>query len=402
MRKDPRVAEALMTILSARQRVAETLEAMHLSGVLGAIIPEFGNLYARVLHDLYHIYTVDRHSLVAVRELERLRTGEFKDPTPLLTEVARELDHLPLVFLALLLHDIGKGHGHDHHERGASLTAEVSQRLGLNSEEIDLVVFLVRNHLMMSQVAQKGDLDDHTTVEEFARTVGSIDRLKALYLLTYADMRAVAPKVYNNWRDMLLSDLYMRALKVLEQGDREAVDPARRLATVKAAVRETLLAASAPEADVSAFLDEMPDRYFFTVPEDDIPLHFDLMRSLDDRPLVCRIRHFPGSRVQRVHRRDARPAGAVLDDRGRADRQQSQHPVGANYDAHQRRRDGRVSRVASDGRGLDGAGRGPLAARRARPRARHHRPAGYRGAGRRARITCRAPAASSCATCRPK
>ena len=97
-------------------------------------------------------------------------------------------------------------------------------------------MFLVRNHLMMSQVAQKGDLDDHTTVEEFARTVGSIDRLKALYLLTYADMRAVAPKVYNNWRDMLLSDLYLRALKVLEQGDREAVDPARRLATVKAAV----------------------------------------------------------------------------------------------------------------------------------------------------------------------
>ncbi len=234
MRKDPRIAAALMTILSARQRVAETLEAMHLSGVLGALIPEFGNLYARVLHDLYHIYTVDRHSLVAVRELERLRTGEFKDSTPLLTEVARELDRLPLVFLALLLHDIGKGHGHDHHERGASLTAQVSQRLGLNSEEIDLVVFLVRNHLLMSQVAQKGDLADHITIEEFARTVGSIDRLKALYLLTYADMRAVAPKVYNNWRDMLLSDLYMQALKVLEQGDREAVDPARRLATVKA------------------------------------------------------------------------------------------------------------------------------------------------------------------------
>jgi [protein-PII] uridylyltransferase len=266
---------------------------MHLSGVLGAIIPEFGNLYARVLHDLYHIYTVDRHSLVAVRELERLRTGEFKDATPLLTEVARELDNLPHVFLALLLHDIGKGHGHDHHERGATLTAEVSQRLGLDSEEIDLVVFLVRNHLMMSQVAQKGDLDDQTTVAEFARQVGSIDRLKALYLLTYADMRAVAPKVYNNWRDMLLSDLYMRALKVLEQGGHEAVDPARRLATVKGAVRDTLLAAAAPVAEVEWFLSEMPDRYFFTVPEDDIPLHFELMRALDDHPLVSRIRHFP-------------------------------------------------------------------------------------------------------------
>src|SRR5260221_7295963 len=288
-RCDPRTGMALMGILSGRQRVAETLEAMHLAGVLGAMIPEFGNLYARVLHDLYHIYTVDRHSLVAVRELERLRVGEFKAATPLLTEVARELDCLPLVFLALLLHDIGKGHGHDHHERGANLTTEVSARLGLDTEEIDLVVFLVRNHLMMSQAAQKGDLDDQTTADEFARQVGSIDRLKALYLLTYADMRAVAPKVYNNWRDMLLSDLYMRALKVLEQGDREAVDPARRLAIVKASVRENLTAVGAAPSDVQSFLDEMPDRYFFTVPEDDIPLHFDLMRSLDDRPLVCRI-----------------------------------------------------------------------------------------------------------------
>ncbi len=293
MRRDPKTGQALMRILAHRGRVADTLEAMHRAGVLGAIIPEFGNLYARVLHDLYHIYTVDRHSLVAVRELERLRAGEFKDATPLLTEVARDLDCLPLVFLALLLHDIGKGHGHDHHERGANLTAEVSARLGLDPEEIDLVVFLVRNHLMMSQVAQKGDIDDERTVDEFARQVGSIDRLKALYLLTYADMRAVAPKVYNNWRDMLLSELYLRALRLMEQTDREAVDPARRLLTMKNTVREQLAPSGAPAAEIEAFLDEMPDRYFFTVPEPDIALHFDLMRALGDRPLVVRHRHFP-------------------------------------------------------------------------------------------------------------
>ncbi len=292
-RCDPRSGLALMGILSGRQRVAETLEAMHRAGVLGAVIPEFGNLYARVLHDLYHIYTVDRHSLAAVRELERLRAGEFKDNNPLLTEVAREVSALPLIFLALVLHDIGKGHGHDHHERGALLAAEVSRRLGLDGEETDLVLFLVRNHLMMSQVAQKGDVDDLRTVEEFVRTVGSIDRLKALYLMTFADMRAVAPKVYNNWRDMLLSDLYMRALKILEQGDREAVDPARRLALVKAAVRERLGSAKAVPAEIAAFLDLMPDRYFLTVAEDDIPLHFDLMRALGERALVCRHRHYP-------------------------------------------------------------------------------------------------------------
>ena len=292
-RCDPRTGMALMGIMSGRQRVAETLEAMHRAGVLGAVIPEFGNLYARVLHDLYHIYTVDRHSLAAVRELERLRAGEFKDSNPLLTEVAREITALPLIFLALVLHDIGKGHGHDHHERGALLTAEVSRRLGLDGEETDLVVFLVRNHLMMSQVAQKGDVDDVRTVEEFARTVGSIDRLKALYLMTFADMRAVAPNVYNNWRDMLLSDLYMRALKILEQGDREAVDPARRLALVKAAVRERIGPVGAAPEELAAFLDLMPERYFLTVSEDDIPTHFELMRALGEQALVCRHRHFP-------------------------------------------------------------------------------------------------------------
>lgn len=296
MRADPRLGAALMAILNAPERVAETLEAMHRAGVLGAIIPEFGNLYARVLHDLYHIYTVDRHSLVAVRELERLRAGEFKESTPLLTEVARAVDCLPLIFLALLLHDIGKGQGHDHHERGALLTADVCRRLGLGDEQIDAVVFLVRNHLLMSQVAQKGDVDDQQIVAEFARLAGSIERLKALYLLTFADMRAVAPNVYNNWRDMLLGDLYMRALKVLEQGDREAVDPARRLVQVKTAVRQQLEGHHAPAEAIEQFLERMPDRYFLTVPEGDIALHFELMQALakgEGFALVSRHRHFP-------------------------------------------------------------------------------------------------------------
>ncbi|HVN91246.1 MAG TPA: [protein-PII] uridylyltransferase [Candidatus Binataceae bacterium] len=294
MRNDPRTGNALMGILSGPQRVAMTLESMHRAGVLGAIIPEFGNLHARVLHDLYHIYTVDRHSLAAVRELERLRSGEFKEANSLLTEVARSYDAMPMIFLSLLLHDIGKGHGHDHHERGAVLTVEVCHRLGLDSEETDLVVFLVRNHLAMSQVAQKGDIEDARTVDEFTRMVGSIDRLKALYLMTFADIRAVAPKIYSNWRDMLLSELYQKALKILEQGDKEAVDPERRLALVKKEVRSRLSTTNAGADEIARFVDLMPDRYFLTVPESDIITHFDVMRALGEgQPLVCRHRVFP-------------------------------------------------------------------------------------------------------------
>ena len=292
-RSDPRFGATLMRILDGKQRVAETLEAMHRSGVLGALIPEFGNLYARVLHDLYHIYTVDRHSLAAVRELERLRAGEFKATTPVLTEVARQEDRLPLIFLALVLHDIGKGHGHHHHERGATLAEEVAKRMGLDTEQTDAVVFLVRNHLLMSEIGQKRDIEDDHLVKEFAREVGSIERLKELYLMTFADMRAVAPKVYNNWRDMLLKDLYMKTLKVLEQGDREAVDPARLIDLTKTELRNQL---TAPDGDrakaLEDFLERMPDRYFLITPRQDIPFHFDLMRRLDGNSLVCQHRHF--------------------------------------------------------------------------------------------------------------
>lgn len=288
-RADPRFGAALLRILQGGQRVADTLEAMHRAGVLGALIPEFGNLYARVLHDLYHIYTVDRHSLIAIRELERLRAGESKTTLTLLTEVARELDTVALVYLALLLHDIGKGHGHDHHERGALLAREVAQRLGIAPAEVDTVVFLVRHHLYMSEVAQKRDIDDHQSVAEFARIVGSIDRLKELYLMTFADMRAVAPKVYTNWRDLLLSDLYMRALKLLEQGDREAVDPAREVQLAKDELRAQL----AGSRELEDFLLQMPDRYFLITPRQDVPLHLSLMQRLREDALICHQRHFP-------------------------------------------------------------------------------------------------------------
>ena len=284
---------ALLSILRAPQRVAETLEAMHRAGVLGAIIPEFGNLDARVLHDLYHIYTVDRHSLAAVGYLERLRAGEFKEDNGLLTGVARDYDAMPLIFLALILHDIGKGHGHDHHERGAILTEQVCARLGLDSEATDLVVFLVRYHLWMSQVAQKGDVNDARTVEDFARVTGSIDRLKALYLMTFADMRAVAPKVYNKWRDTLLSELYIKTLRILEEGHKEAFDPDRRLALVKHDVREKLESLNAPAAEIAKFLELMPDRYFLTAPESEIATHFEMMRALNEgESLVSRHRPF--------------------------------------------------------------------------------------------------------------
>ncbi len=291
MRNDPRTGAALWQILEGKSNVASTLELMHRAGVLGALIPEFGKLYARSLHDLYHIYTVDRHSLAAVRELEELRAGLRRDQAPLLTEVARDIKCPAALYLALLLHDIGKGSGAHHHERGAQMALAITRRLGLDSEKAELVVFLVRNHLLMSEVINKRDLADERTVKDFASKVGSVERLKALYVLTYADMRAVGPNVYNSWRDILLSELYMRALRELERDDRETVDPDRSLAIAKQIARDKLVG-NDPEM-VEQFLRRMPERYFLSVAEHDIPLHFELVNSLGEQTLKCRHRHFP-------------------------------------------------------------------------------------------------------------
>ena len=170
-----------------------------------------------VLHDLYHIYTVDEHSLRGIYELERLRAGTCKDSLPLLTQVAREIDGIEILFLALLLHDIGKGHGGGHSERGAHMTADIAARLQLNTDGAAQLQFLVEHHLSMSHLAQRRDIHDQRLIIDFAKRVATIENLKKLYLLTFADMRAVGPKIWNNWHDMLLGELYMRTLEVFER-----------------------------------------------------------------------------------------------------------------------------------------------------------------------------------------
>ncbi len=209
-RDAPAMSEAFFEILRGKQRVYETLRDMHRAGVLGAYLPEFGALLCMVLHDLYHIYTVDEHSLRGIHELERLRAGEHKAIAPMLTQVMRDADRVEILFLGMLLHDIGKGHGGGHSERGAGMVEAVAKRLRLNTDDAAQLKFLVANHLHMSHLAQRRDIHDQRLVIEFARRVETLDNLKKLYLLTFADMRAVGPKIWNNWHDMLLSELYMQ------------------------------------------------------------------------------------------------------------------------------------------------------------------------------------------------
>ncbi len=286
-------AQIFRDILRWKTDVYESLMEMHKLGVLGAYIPEFGQLLCMVQHDLYHIYTVDEHSLMGVRELERLREGVYKKEMPLLTQVMREVDSVEIVFLSMMFHDIGKGQGGGHSEKGAAMVEAIAERLHLNSDESEQLIFLVRHHLLMSHLAQRRDVHDPRLVIDFSRNVGATETLKMLYLLTFADMKAVGPKVWNNWKDMLISELYLQAADVLETG--AFVEEAReeRVARIKQRVAEQLEAKGAGRERVEEFLREMPDRYFLTTPEEAVPRHFAMLGRLEEVPVETAIRHFP-------------------------------------------------------------------------------------------------------------
>jgi [protein-PII] uridylyltransferase len=289
------VVQSFREILRGRSRVYETLSAMHELEVLDRLIPEFGQLRCMVIRDFYHIYTVDEHTLRGVMELERLRAGEQRESSPLLTQVMREVERPEVLYLAMLLHDIGKGHGHGHSDRGARLAEEAARRMELNDDDVAQVERLVRHHLLMSHVAQHRDIRDDRVIIDFARHVGSAEVLKKLYVMTFADMRAVAPNVWNNWRNLLLAELYLRTLELFEKGQFSEEAREARVERVKERVRQAIADREGMRTILETVLATMPASYFLTTPEQSFPHHIELLREFregEEGGLVSSIRHF--------------------------------------------------------------------------------------------------------------
>ena len=277
-RHDPAFTAPFRDILAWKHDVWETLREMHSVGVLCRLFPEFARVDRLVQRDLYHIFTVDEHSLMGIRELERLRRGAYKQLAPLLTDVMREADRAEILFLAMLFHDVGKGHGEGHPERGARYIRGIAERLRLNEDDAAQWEYLVRQHLYMSHLAQHRDTHDPRLISEFARTVGSLENLQLLYVLTFADMRAVAPKVWNNWRDMLLGELYMQTRALFEQGQLVEEEAGAHAARIRQRVLASVDPARRPALE--RFLGSMPDSYVTTTQEPQIVAHFELMNRL--------------------------------------------------------------------------------------------------------------------------
>ena len=225
-RKDPEIAKIFLEMLNEPKELFRVLETCHRTGFLSAYIPEFRHLNCLVLHDLYHIYTVDTHLLFAIRELEKLAREKEPDNNgqsglEIAREVLTQIRSFHILVLSVLFHDIGKGLGKGHSERGANLVQTIAQRLGLSKNDNTLLEQLVRFHLLMAHTAQRRDIHDNKQILEFCKTIKTPEMLRCLYLLTICDIRAVGPKVWTEWKGSLLSDLYTRSLLFFEKGEEE-------------------------------------------------------------------------------------------------------------------------------------------------------------------------------------
>jgi len=248
-RQNPEHRALFIQILQQPRGVVHALRRMSLLNILPRYLPVFRRVVGQMQHDLFHVYTVDEHSLMVIRNLRRFTLPEYAQEHPLASECMAGCQDVWLLYIAALFHDIAKGRGGDHSALGARDARRFCVQHGLAADDTDLVVFLVRQHLALSLTAQKRDLGDARVIRAFTALVGTQRRLRALYLLTVADIRGTSPKVWNAWKGKLLDDLYLQTLQALGRGHLEPADLlAQRKAAAMADVRRQGLDAGRCEA----------------------------------------------------------------------------------------------------------------------------------------------------------
>ncbi len=217
-RNNPEANRIFLDLLLSHNNPERALRRMNELGVLGAFIPDFGRIVAMMQFNMYHSYTVDEHTIQCISNLFKIEQQGLVEDLPIASEILKAGINRKVIYVALLLHDIGKGRQEPHEIVGARVAKELCPRLGFHSADSELVEWLVRNHLVMSDVAQKRDISDQRTVQDFAKQVKSVTRLKLLLVLTVCDIRGVGPDVWNNWKAMLLRQLYSATHDLLTGG----------------------------------------------------------------------------------------------------------------------------------------------------------------------------------------
>jgi [protein-PII] uridylyltransferase len=239
MRADAEAQRIFFDLLLKHGNPERALRRMNELGVLGAFIPEFEPIVAMMQFNMYHSYTVDEHIIQCIANLARIEKGELEESLPVASSILKRGVNRKVLYTALLLHDIGKGRPEDHSILGAKIARKVGPRLGLKQDEVDTVEWLVRYHLLMSDMAQKRDIADPRTVRDFAKAVQTVRRLDLLCVLTVCDIRGVGPNTWNNWKAVLIRALYRQTKRALETG-LEDLNRENRGAAAKKSLREAL------------------------------------------------------------------------------------------------------------------------------------------------------------------
>jgi len=288
-RLDPANRALFLQIIQAPQGITHALRGMNQTSILGRYLPNFRRIVGQMQHDLFHVYTVDQHILMVVRNVRRFTMTEHAHEYPFCSQLMANFARPWLLYIAALFHDIAKGRGGDHSQMGMADARRFCKEHGLAKEDTQLVVFLVEHHLTMSQVAQKQDLSDPDVIRHFANIVGDERHLTALYLLTVADIRGTSPKVWNAWKGKLLEDLYRMTLRALG-GEDPSVE--HELKNRQETALKTLRLYGLPDSAHQRLWEQLDVAYFLRHDAADIAWQTrSLCNKIDsDKPVVkCRL-----------------------------------------------------------------------------------------------------------------
>jgi len=269
-RKDETVNAAFLELLRQPQGVYTQLQRMNRYGLLAEFIPAFGHIVGRMQYDLFHVYTVDQHTLFVVRNLRRFAYGKYRDRFPHCQSVFQRIERPELLYLAALFHDIAKGRGGDHSELGAVDAREFCSRLNLDSQDVEMIVWLVQQHLLMSRTAQRKDLTDPATIQKFAARVENTRYLDYLYLLTVADIAGTSPQLWNSWKNGLLWDLYLQTGAALRRGLENPLRSATAIRETRSSALSHLLRRNLPPAAIRRLWNTLPEHAFLRLTADQL------------------------------------------------------------------------------------------------------------------------------------
>ncbi|MGR8978811.1 MAG: [protein-PII] uridylyltransferase [Gammaproteobacteria bacterium] len=284
-RKNKSANRLFIEIFRQPRGVTTQLRRMNRYGILAAYLPCFANIVARMQYDLFHIYTVDEHTLFVIRNLRRFALEKHRDELPFCNDVFQMISKPEILFFSALFHDIAKGRNGDHSTIGEEIARNFCIQHDFSPHDTKLIAWLVRHHLIMSMTAQRKDISDPDVIHDFAQKVGSTEYLNYLYLLTVADIRATNPELWNSWKDALLKELYSVTHSALRRGLQNPVGLDERILENRKEAKDELLKLGLPESAIETAWQHASDDYFLRYSSDEIAWHTIAIASSSEKDL---------------------------------------------------------------------------------------------------------------------